>query len=126
MWNIAVPQSGLNLSNAGNIKTMIDWTSSGFQCISANCTDFFSTYYQGENTFQIDDDIYFLETNETGFLPQFITNYSLNFFPSKNISVCISDFCNNSIGEKITTYYNLKIPEIQRGQYEGNIIATLT
>jgi len=129
MWNIGVPQQNTpNLINFGNTPLAIEWTCDGFNCVSANCTDFWGTYYQEENTFQIDDDNQFLQEpiNETGLTPIFITNYSLDYFPENNLSVCISSFCNDSIGERTITYYNLKIPDIQRGEYQGDIIVTMS
>ncbi len=127
MWNIGVPSSGEDLINFGNVEVMVDWQSSGFSCVSpVGCIDFWSTFYEGENTFQIDDDNLFAEETETGLEPVFITDFASNYFPQLGLSVCISDSCGDDIGEKVTTFYNFKIPGLQKGVYQGDISITLT
>lgn len=130
MWNTGVPLAGLNLSNAGNIPLTIDWQSNGFSCtFPPTCTDFWPTTESGtgEPVFQIDDDNFFAETpaDETGLSPVFIIGTPNNFFPTTGLSTCISDSCNNSIGEKTLTYYNLKLSDMEKGIYQGDIVVTL-
>jgi len=124
-WNIGVPEQTPQLTNFGNTPFMAEWSSEGFICVSENCTGFWSTFHNEEKTFQIDDDTQFLEENETGFNPSFITNFTIDYFPSDNISVCISQNCTDNIGEKINTSFNLKLPQIQRGNYQGDIVISL-
>ena len=132
-WNIGIPSSGIDLLNFGNIPLSIEWSSERFSCITENCTDFFLVYNKtiNESYFQVDDDNLFMEGSivgdnetETGLNPIFITNATLEFFP-ENLSVCINKNCNNNIGERVKTFYNLKIPNIQRGVYEGEIKISL-
>jgi len=130
MWNTGIPSTGLDLSNAGNMPLTIDWQSSGFTCIDPpTCTDFWPTIEQGtgDPTFQIDDDTFFAEDplDETDNLPTFILPTPNNFFPAPGLSICIADDCNNNIGEKVNTLFNLKIPSIERGTYQGDILVTL-
>ncbi|MBS3085609.1 hypothetical protein J4225_02900 [Candidatus Pacearchaeota archaeon] len=130
-WNIGVPSSGLDLINHGNVPVLLEWTSSGFTCIEPiTCTDFWPTFENstGENTFQIDDDEFFLEPvqDETGIAPAFITNYQPDYFPQNQLALCISSICLDGVGERYKTYFNLKIPEIQRGSYEGDVILTIS
>jgi hypothetical protein len=126
VWNVGIPAGGIDMINFGNVPMLVDWRSDGFACISQNCTDFWSLFVEGEDLFQLDDDDLFFESNETGLLPVFITNYTLNYFPPGNLSTCISSSCNDSIGERTKTHFNLKIPDIQRGVYEGDITITLS
>jgi len=130
MWNTGVPLTGLNLSNAGNIPLTIDWQSNGFSCtFPPTCTDFWPTTESGtgEPAFQIDDDNFFAEApvDETGLNPVFIIGTPNNFFPTTGLPTCISDSCNNSLGEKTLTYYNLKLPDMEKGIYQGDIVVTL-
>jgi len=126
VWNVGVPQDSIDLINFGNVPLMIDWNSTGFSCIDPGCMDNWLTYYEStdEYTFQIDDDNLFLEQIETGLQPVFITNFTTNYFPQAQLSVCASDNCDNNIGERVKTFFNLKIPDIQRGVYEGGIKIT--
>jgi len=128
LWNIGVPDNGVEMINHGNLPLTLEWTCSGFDCVSPECTDYWSTFYLGENTFQIDDDKLFLELpeDETGLNPVFITDYSLDYFPETGLAVCISSACNDNLGEKTMTYYNLKIPDIQKGKYHGDILVTMS
>ena len=126
VWNVGLPNEGVDLINFGNVPTRVSWESDGFSCVSVNCTDFWQSSFQGEDRFQIDDDTLFSEANETDLNPAFITNYSVNYFPQANLSVCVSENCNNSIGERIKTFFNLKIPSIERGEYMGDIKITMS
>ena len=38
---------------------------------------------------------------------------------------CVSNSCKDNVGESTSTYFNLKLPDIQRGNYQGNIIISL-
>lgn len=128
MWNTGTPSGGLNLSNAGNMPLTIDWQSDGFSCtFPPECTDFWPTHDGIENTFQIDDDNLFAEDPlaETGLNPTYIIDTPNNFFPETGLSICISDLCDDNIGEKTPTYYNLKLPDIERGVYQGDIVVTI-
>jgi len=127
MWNIGVPQSGQDLTNYGNLPMKVHWNSTSFNCVSEACTDSWLTYYQttDEYTFQIDDDNLFLQEIETGLEPVFITNFTADYFPQNDLAVCISPTCNDNLGEKIKTFFHLKIPDIGKGIYQGEIKITI-
>jgi len=125
MWNVGVPETDEQLINHGNVEMMVEWTSSGFSCVSPGCKDFWSTFYNDENTFQIDDDNLFMEETETLLEPVFITDFTDDYFPQNPLAVCISDLCDGDIGESTMTYFNLKIPSIERGVYQGDIVISL-
>ncbi|MFH1307633.1 MAG: hypothetical protein ABIH72_02165 [archaeon] len=120
-WVTARPLGGISLINFGNIGVNLTWQGENFNCTSPNCTGIWQISYP-DPVFQIDDDSLFNETSETGVWPVYITNYSVSYFsPYPHLKTCISDSCNSSVGERFSTYYNMRIPELPFGNYEGKV-----
>ncbi|MFH1501001.1 MAG: hypothetical protein ABIE22_03585 [archaeon] len=121
-WVTSRPTGGVDLVNQGNIGVNLTWQGQNFQCVSPLlCSGRWDISWP-DPVFQVDDDPFFNETTETGVYPAYLTNYSVAYFsPYPYLRTCISDKCNNSIGERFKTYYNMKIPELPEGTYEGAV-----
>jgi len=116
-WNSGLPPEGINLTNQGNLDLDVKFAINNFSCISAGCTD---TWILQGNDLQLDDDNLQGESIETGLNPVFVSSI-YNQFPPGKLKVCISDSCNNNIGEKIKTYYHMHPPSLAPGTYTGEI-----
>lgn len=133
MWNTGIPESGIELTNFGNVPVTTNWQSLGFSCISpVGCTDSWLTFENGENTFQIDDDNLFAEipADETGLTPQNIPEEDValpgvEFNPVGGLLVCADMLCSLGSGETLDTYFHIMPPSgLGAGDYQTTFTIT--